>query len=314
MSGLSAVIICRDEHQDVERSIRAMSFADEVLVIDAGPAERALEVPGWFGARVLKHAFDGDGSVKRWAVAETLHEWVLCLEADEEVTPELAESIRTLLARGEPSHVAYRFRFVTTFMGRPLRHGGDSSRHQIRLFDRRRAEWISAPLLAEVVPSGTVGELRGVILRHAVRDLSDSIAQMDANSSLAALDLAMSGRRPSGLAIVMTATFQFLRHYVLAQSFRDGFPGLAWSFMRAVGSAMNYMKARELMTGSRSEPGPRNAGGTGRLPRPPTPPETEPAERDPSSEWPPGEDDLGRASRSPPHQPGAIGDDDPRWL
>jgi len=268
MPGLSAVIIAHDEKQDVARAIRAVSFADEVLLMDAGPTERIMEVPGPLHARVVKHAFEGDGPTKRRAVAEAAHDWVLCLDADEEVTPELAAAIRELLAGGQPTCAAYRFRFVTAFMGRPLTHGAASNRYPVRLFDRRRAEWSSAPVAAELGLSGIEGHLPGAVLHHALRDLSDSIAKMDTESSLAALGVAMSGRCPGGLAIVLTAAFQFLRHYVLKQSFRDGFPGLAWSFVRAVESSMKYLKARELVACSGSGPGP-NAGAVDRLPRRP---------------------------------------------
>ncbi len=87
---------------------------------------------------------------------------------------------------------------------------------------------------------------------------------MDAESSLAAIAVAMSGRRAGGPTVVLTAALQFVRHYLLKQGFRNGFPGLAWSFMKAVGSAMTYLKARELVTGSvRVRDGVARAGGGG---------------------------------------------------
>jgi hypothetical protein len=250
MPGLSAVVIARDEDQDLVPAIRSVSFADEVLVMESGAAGRARARSRPPGVRVMHHAFDGDGPTKRRAVAGAQHDWVLCVHGDEEVTAGLAAAVRELLAGGSPACAAYRVQLVTTFMGRPLMHGSASSPLAVRLFDRRLAAWSSAPVHAEVVVSGATGatgQLPGPVLHHATRDLSEAIAGMNAESTLAALEVALSGRRRSGLSMVLSAASQFGRHYLLKQGFRDGLPGLAWCFVGAVGTAVTEMKAEELM-------------------------------------------------------------------
>lgn len=253
MPRLSAVLITRNEERDVPRTLRALGFADEVLVVDSGSTDRTVEVCRALGARVLSHEFQGFGAQKRWAVAQAAHDWVLCVDADEVVTPELAAAIRALLAGAEPALPAYRFRFKTAFMGRVLEHGPVSRRLHVRLFDRRRAGWTEAAVHEEVVAQGEVGTLPGAVLHHTVRDLSESIAKMDAYSTLGAAELARRGKRRSALGLLLTTPFQFFRHYVLHQNFRNGVPGLAWSLMNAVGSAMKYLKARELEAGAEDE-------------------------------------------------------------
>jgi glycosyltransferase involved in cell wall biosynthesis len=246
MPRLSAVIITRDEERDVARTVGALGFADEVLVVDSGSADGTVEVCRSLGARVLQHPFQGFGPQKRWAVEQAAHDWVLCVDADEVVTPELAAAIRALLAGGEPPCAAYRFRFLTMFMGRPLAHGPISRRLHVRLFDRRRARWTDVPVHEQVVTDGPVGELAGAVQHYTVRDLSESIGKMDAYSTLAAAELVRRGKRRGALGLVFTPPLQFLRHYLLLQNFRNGIPGLAWSFMNAMGSIMKYLKAREL--------------------------------------------------------------------
>jgi glycosyltransferase involved in cell wall biosynthesis len=258
MPKLSAVLITRNEERDVGRTIGALAFADEVLVVDSGSTDRTVEVCRERGARVLAHEFQGFGPQKRWAVAQAAHDWVLCLDADEVVTPELAAAIRALLAGAEPPAAAYRFRFKTAFMGQVLEHGPVSRRLHVRLFDRRRAGWTEAPVHEEVVAQGPVATLPGAILHYTVRDLSESIGKMDAYSSLGAAELVRRGRRRSALALVFTTPVQFFKHYVLHQNFRNGVPGLAWSIMNAVGSVMKYLKARELEAGA-GQPGAEEA-------------------------------------------------------
>lgn len=246
MPALSAVIITRDEERDVARTIRALSFADEVLVVDSGSTDGTVKVCRALGARVLEHAFEGFGPQKRWAVAQAAHPWVLCVDADEVVTPELGEAIRALLAAGEPPCAAYALRFVTVFMGRALAHGPLARKLHVRLFDRRRARWTEAPVHERVVVDGALGVLPGAVLHYTVRDLSESLAKMDEYSTLAAAELVRRGRRRGWLALVLTPPVQFFRHYVLQQHFRNGVPGLAWAAMNAIGSVMKHLKAREL--------------------------------------------------------------------
>jgi len=243
---LSAVVVTRDEEREVGRTIGALSFADEVLVVDAGSTDGTVGICRSLGAHVLQHAFEGFGPQKRWAVSQAAHDWVLCVNAGEVVTAELAAAIRQVLAAGEPPCAAYRFRFLTVFMGRPMSHGSMSRHLQVRLFDRRRAGFTDALVHEQVVADGPVGELSGTVLHYPVRDLSDRVAKMDADSTLGAVDLVRRGERLGGLALVFTPAVEFLRHYLVHQNFRNGIAGLAWSFLSAVGVAMKHLKAREL--------------------------------------------------------------------
>jgi hypothetical protein len=258
---LTAVIITLEDDPDPARTIGGVAFADEVLVIEAGADAPATSSDTVRGTRVLKHALGRDGPTTRWAVAEARHDWVLYLQAGEEVTPDLAVAIRTLLARGDPPCAAYHLEVATVFMGRPLHGRTIGLRTEIRLFDRRKVRWGGAPALAQVVASGEVGRLPGAVQRRAVRNVSDGIARMNTQSTAAAAGIAMGGRSPGGFALVAGTARQFLCTYVRDGNFRNGFPGLAWSCLQAFGSAMTLMKAREVV--AEDAPG----AGTSRDPR-----------------------------------------------
>ncbi len=246
MPRLSAVLITLDEEQNVGRALDAVRFADEIVVVDSGSSDRTVELCRARGARVLTRRFDGYGPQKRFAVSQASNDWVLCLDADEVVTPELAAAIRALLASGEPPHPAYAFRFVTHLMGAPLRHGWGTRKAHVRLFDRRRARWTDARIHETVEADGPAGRLDGEVLHDAERDLAESLRKLDSYSTEAARVLHARGRRRSPLATAFTGAFHFLNHWIIRGNFLDGAPGLAFSFLHAAGAMAKYLKADEL--------------------------------------------------------------------
>jgi glycosyltransferase involved in cell wall biosynthesis len=247
---LSAVVITHNEERDVGRTLDALPFADEVLVVDSLSTDRTVEVCAARGARVVSHPFRGYGTQKRFAVGLAAHDWVLCVDADEVVTPELARAIRELLSGdAPPPHPAYRLVFRTVFMGRPLLHGARET--HVRLFDRRRAGWDDAPVHETVRVNGEIGILPGHVLHESARDVSEAIAKLNAYTTRAALE--RRGRPGRGVAsLILSGAYHFFRHFVLRRQFLNGVPGLAWSMLFAVGSVVKHVKTHELAASPRA--------------------------------------------------------------
>ena len=258
MPKLSAVVIARDDAHLLRSAVSSVSFADEVLVVDSGTTGEVERVCAPFGARVLKIAVSGGASPIQWAAAEAMHDWILCIGINEVATPELVEAVRELLASGVPDSPAYRARDVSVFMGRPLSRGRIFRRSSLRLFDRRRVEWSSLGTPQSVATAGDAGLLPGMVLHFDVPDAASAIADMNARSSLDAIEVALGGVALGGFAILFAAVLQFLRTFVGSGSFRNGFAGLSWSFIDAVGFATTHLKARELVAGE--DPARRGIG------------------------------------------------------
>jgi glycosyltransferase involved in cell wall biosynthesis len=237
------VVITRNEERDVAHALDALAFCDEIIVVDSLSTDRTAQVCASRGARVIARPFAGYGAQKRFAVAQASHDWVLCVDADEVVTPALADAICALRATGdEPPVAGYRLAFRNVFMGRTLRHG-PGERH-VRLFDRRRASWTDAPVHERVEVNGAVGDLPGLVLHRTARDLTEAFEKLNAYTSIAAAGrCGLSRRGPA--ALLASGAWHFFRHFVLRRQCLNGVPGLAWSMLFAVGSMTKYLKAAE---------------------------------------------------------------------
>jgi glycosyltransferase involved in cell wall biosynthesis len=243
MPKLSAVIITRNEERDIGRTLDAIAFADDILIVDSESTDRTVEVCRAKGARVVQRPLDGFGPQKRFAVSQAQHDWVFCIDADEIVSPELARAIVALLA-SEPPRPVYRMRWVTVFMGRRMTRGAKEFR--VRLFDRRRAGWTDAAVHEEVVFDGPVGTLPGFVLHETTHDLSEAIAKLNDYTTRAARSMQGSRRRHSAAGLALRGGFHFFRHWIIERQVLNGIPGLAWSVLFATGSMIKYLKAIEL--------------------------------------------------------------------
>ena len=164
---LSAVLITFNTGEQLAPCLRSLAFADEIVVVDSGSDDATRDVARQHGARVVDEAWRGFGPQKRFAASLARHDWVLCIDADEEVSPALRSAIADVLA--QPRHVAYRMPRSNRFMGRYLRHGEGFPDWSLRLFDRRHAQWSDDAVHEKVETTGSVGRLpeRAVLIGEA---------------------------------------------------------------------------------------------------------------------------------------------------
>ena len=186
---LAACIITLDEADRIDACIESLAFCDEVIVVDSGSTDGTRERAAARGARVLERAFDGYRTQKDFAVQAAHCDWVLCIDADERVTPALRAAIEAARATGFGTAAAYRFARCTHYFGAPLRHGNAYPDRVLRLFDRRRAGWRGAREIHEQVGvDGPVARLAGDLEHQAYRSLGDQDITSPIASDAASLD------------------------------------------------------------------------------------------------------------------------------
>lgn len=243
--GLSVAMIVLDEEERIGRTLDAIRCADEVVVVDGGSSDRTREICRARGCRVLERRFDGFGSQRQYAVGMCSHDWVLTLDADEEMTPELNASILASLERPRIPEAAFRVEMQLVFLGRPFRHGKHARERHVRLFDRTRAAYDWLEVHEGVAVRGPVGVLPGRLVHHSFRDISHFLQKMNDYTTRGARVLARRGRRRHPVFSLLAWPYYFVRSYLLQGNFLNGVPGLVWSFLYSLQPTVKYLKLDE---------------------------------------------------------------------
>ena len=244
MPGLSVVVITLNEAANIDAALASVAWADEIVVVDCGSTDETVERARRHTERVSHRDWTGYGAQKDHATSLASHDWVLSLDADERISPELATEIQTLLERDPPDR-GYRIPRTTRYLDRWIRTTDWYPDTQLRLYDRRVARWNADPVHESVRVQGQVGRLRHEIRHHAYRDLSSHLATIDRYTTLAAQQLRDQGRRAGPLDLLMRPPMTFVRNYVLRRGCAQGIPGFVVSVRNAYYVFLKYAKLWE---------------------------------------------------------------------
>jgi glycosyltransferase involved in cell wall biosynthesis len=238
---LSAIIITKDEAANIADCLDSVAFCDERIVVDAGSSDGTLLIAKEKGARVAAHSWNGFGPQKNFALSLAHGDWVLSIDADERVTPELAAAIKAAIVTDAAD--GYEMPRRSSFCGRMMRHSGWFPDRVLRLFRRDKGRFSDDLVHERVICDGKVARLEEPLLHYPVARLEDAIRRMDSYSTLGAERLAASNRRLSFFTGIAHGAFTFLRVYVLRLGFLDGAAGFLLAVANAEGTYYRYMKA-----------------------------------------------------------------------
>ncbi|MBI5442820.1 MAG: glycosyltransferase family 2 protein [Deltaproteobacteria bacterium] len=239
---LSAILICKDEVEKIRGTLESVRFCDEVIVVDSGSTDGTLEICRELADVVVERGWPGHVAQKNHALSLARGEWVLSLDADERVTPELAEEIRRVLA-AEPHVDGFFINRHVHYLGRWIDHSGWYPEPRLRLFRRTMGRWGGTNPHDEVILDGPSGRLRGDIVHFTYDDLEDHVRTLNGFSSILAGEHAAAGRRFSWAALLLRPPLEFLKKYVLKRGFLDGPQGF---FVASLSAVYVFLKAAKL--------------------------------------------------------------------
>lgn len=244
--GVSALIITLNEERHLGPCLDSLRWVDEIIVVDAGSADRTVNLARAAGARVWSRDWTGFGPQKNFAFDQARGEWLLVVDADERVSPALADEIRALQAAGTlPVHAAYDVPRRNYFFGRWLRWGGAYPDRQIRLIRRGKGRYNDLPLHEHLLVDGTVGHLSGHLVHEAGCTVADRLVKLNRYTDSAAIETLKKRQRVRWWDLVARPAIVFGKLYILKQGFRDGLPGLIYCGLASFYEFAKYVKVWE---------------------------------------------------------------------
>ncbi|GAB3168214.1 glycosyltransferase family 2 protein [Telluribacter humicola] len=245
MTPISVVIITCNEAQALPQTLRSVAWANEIIVVDSGSTDATVQLAAEMGARVYNRPFDGYGNQKRYAVGLASHDWVLSIDADEVVSPELAEEIQHTMQQG-PCCQGYKFPISLVYQGRLLRYSGEYNKRFLRLFDRRAGNYTMDDVHEKVVVAGKVGTLDNRIYHYSFENIADHFLKIDRYTTISAHAMQHRGKQSSRMKAIFRFPLTFLRIYILRLGILDGYAGFLWAFYTSVYTLTKYTKLVEL--------------------------------------------------------------------
>ena len=242
---LSAVIITKNEEKRIAATVKALQWCDEIVVVDSGSIDNTVDICKQLGCTVYHHTFENYGKQKHYAVSLTKNNWVLVVDADEIVTPELAAEIKQILSADTPPYHGYKIKISLVFMGRLLRFGGEYNMSHLRFFNKQHGQYNSDKVHEDVVLDGESPVLKNRMLHYSYENLHDYFEKFNRYTTLAAEK--MNNKKPkSKLYIFLKFPVTFLQTYFLKGLILDGYPGFMWALLGSFYPVIKYAKQREL--------------------------------------------------------------------
>lgn len=240
-------MIAFNEERNLPDCLASLAFADETVVVDSGSADRTVEIAEGMGARVIRQRWLGFGPQKNLGMEKATGDWILIVDADERVTPELRDEILALMsAPAEPPHAAYTVPRKNHEYGAWIRHGGAWPDRQLRLLRRGAGAYNDVAVHENLLVEGSVGELSGPLLHFSERSTSERVVKVDRYSTLAARERAKRGLPRVGRAtLLLHPAASFVKIYVRRGGWKDGVPGLIHAMMVAMHTFLKYAKLYE---------------------------------------------------------------------
>ncbi len=250
---ISGCVIAFQEEDRIVDCVESLVFCDEIVVVDSGSTDATRDRASAAGAQVIVNApFPGHREQKQWAVDQARNEWVLCLDADERVTPELRSQIEAAVAAGLQG-AAYEMPRQNHYLGRIVKRGLFWPDRKLRLFDRRQASWGGTNphdrvVLREPVPSepGRVTRLSGALEHLSYRDFKQHLATIDSFTAISAKAMYAEGRRAHLHDLLIRPVAVAVKSYILKRGFLDGWRGIVIAGMAAYYDFLKYWRLLRL--------------------------------------------------------------------
>lgn len=249
---ISCCIICFNEEANIRRCLESVKWCDEIIIVDSFSTDHTVDICHEYTDRIIARAWPGYVEQKRFALSQATHEWVLNVDADEEVSPELRQEILAVLEQNHPAIDGFYVPRLVYYLGRWWWRGWFPG-YRLRLFRKAKVRWGGVDPHEKVLLRGQAERLRGPLYHYTYDDISDHLRAINGLTEVSSRELALRGKRTRATDLLLRPLWRFLRFYVVSGGFRDGVPGLFVAVTSAFYVFLKYAKLWERTTRSHTD-------------------------------------------------------------
>lgn len=243
---VSVVIIAKNEERRLEDCLKSAAWAQEIVVVDDMSTDRTVDIAKRYTDKIFQRKMDIEGKHRNYAYSQASQPWVLSLDADERITPELAQEISSVVGNEKNGHVCYAIP-IKTFIGkRWVKGAGYYPAAKTRLFRKGQFRYEEASVHPRVIYEGTCGQLKGDILHYSCQNLEQWIGKFNRETTLEARKWIQDKRKVSLAKILRKTADRFLKNYFLKKGCKDGFYGFLMSVFHGLYQLFSYAKYQEM--------------------------------------------------------------------
>jgi glycosyltransferase involved in cell wall biosynthesis len=242
---LSIIIITKDEQDNIKDCLESVKWADEIIVVDSGSVDKTEEICRKYTDNLYAKDWPGFGIQKQRALDLASHEWVLSIDADERVTPDLKDEIISVLSSNFNIN-GYLIPRLSNYFGKDIRHTGWYPDYTLRLVKRQKSYFTKDIVHEKMVVDGSITKLSNHFLHYPYKDIAHHMKKINDYSSLSAEKMFSNGKYISWPMVLLKTLFGFIRAYIFRRGFLDGWVGLIVSISTGLSTYLKYLKLKEL--------------------------------------------------------------------
>lgn len=243
--GLSVGIITFNEEKRLERTLESVkSFADEVIIVDSGSTDKTHEIAQKFSANFFVESWKGYGLQKNSVIDKCKEDWILLIDADEVISPELKNKIIEIVNQSKDD--VYEVNFTSVCFGKKIKHGGWSGSYRIRLFKNGIGKYNDNVVHEAFITEGKTAKLKEEIYHYSYEDLADYLSKFNRYTSEGAREYFKRGKKSNIFWLVINPIFKFIRMYIFRLGFLDGIEGLLLAILSSNYTMVKYYKLLEM--------------------------------------------------------------------
>ena len=243
---LTVIIPAKNEEKNIRDCLESVKWADEIFFVDSFSTDKTIEIAKKYTDRIVQREYKSSADQLNWAIPQASHKWILFLEADERVSPELKSEIIEVLENKGFGYDGFKIRRQNYFLGKKINYCGWQRDYVTKLFKKDKGKKEYKHVHSDVKVQGKVGKLKGKLIHYPYNNLTQYFNKFNRYTSWSALDLYEANRKPSILKLILNPLWRFFRMYILQLGFLDGIHGFILCTLASISVFTKYAKLWEL--------------------------------------------------------------------